>query len=151
MNGDVDIVAGFAAAADELLDQAEAPAQAEQLSLLSEEGRAKLPNVPKATGRPLGSPNKSTLGWRDYWSRRYGSPVERLIRFGAMDIDVIATELNCSKETAAKLWIMANEKAAPYMHARLAQIEIKDRRGMPAVGDDANVVDGTATIVGSGR
>lgn len=139
-----DIVAGFAAAADELLRDAAAPAAAvEQLSLLSDEGRNQKPNVPRGTGRPQGALNKTTLGWRDYWTRQYGSPVEKLLRLGAMPVDTIAGELNCSLLEAAKLQIMANEKAAPYVHSRLAQIEIRDRRGLPA--DEPPMIDVTPT------
>lgn len=104
--------------------------------------------IPRGKGRPAGALNKSTSGWRDYWLAQHGSPVEKLLRIGMMPVDTLAAELECSLLEAAKIQVIANDKAAPYIHQRLAQIEVVDKRGIPLDGDDATVIDGTSTVRG---
>jgi hypothetical protein len=75
-------------------------------------------------GRPPGSRNRTTEHWRQYLTKRYGSPLEILAQMAVAPIDELARELHCSRLDAAREKRHAAEALAPYLHPRLQSLEV---------------------------
>jgi hypothetical protein len=124
---------GLATAARLLLAERGAPAssEAEQLDLadllgLPAPGSA-TPNGPaRRPGTRRGVLNKTTEGWLEYFAGRgYRLPLENLMAFANLGIDEVSKRLRCSPLEAMNVIIRCNAEAAPFLHAKLASVEIK--------------------------
>jgi hypothetical protein len=84
-----------------------------------------------ATRRPgtrAGIRNKTTEGWIDYFiNRGYRLPIENLMALANLGVDALAKRLQCSPIEAVNIIIRVNAEVAPYLHPRLASIELRDR------------------------
>lgn len=76
-------------------------------------------------GRPRGVHNHKTEYWIAYLTSRYASPLEVLAQLATSPVDALARELGCSRLAALQEKRHAAEALAPYMHQRLAQIELR--------------------------
>jgi hypothetical protein len=76
-------------------------------------------------GRPRGRHNTRTEAWVGHLLKRYPSPLETLAQIQASPVDVLATELHCSRLEALIQKRHAAEALAPFVHQKLASIEIK--------------------------
>jgi hypothetical protein len=78
----------------------------------------------QAGGRPRGLHNRKTEYWIAYLTSRYASPLEVLAQLATAPVDVLARELGCTRLAALQEKRHAAEALAPYLHQRLAQIEL---------------------------
>jgi hypothetical protein len=76
-------------------------------------------------GRPRGRHNHRTQAWVDHLLKRYPSPLETLAQIQASPIDALAAELHCTRLEALIQKRHAAEALAPFVHQKLASIEIK--------------------------
>lgn len=76
-------------------------------------------------GRPRGLHNHKTEYWIAYLTSRYASPLEVLAQLATSPVDALARELGCSRLAALQEKRHAAEALAPYLHQRLAQIELR--------------------------
>jgi hypothetical protein len=76
-------------------------------------------------GRPRGLHNRKTEYWIAYLTSRYASPLEVLAQLATAPVDTLARELGCSRLAALQEKRHAAEALAPYLHQRLAQIELR--------------------------
>jgi hypothetical protein len=75
-------------------------------------------------GRPRGQHNRKTQAWVEHILRRYPSPLETLAQIQASPIDVLATELRCSRLEAMTQKRHAAEALAPFVHQKLTAVEV---------------------------
>jgi hypothetical protein len=76
-------------------------------------------------GRPRGVHNHKAEYWIGYLLKRYPSPLEGAIQLANAPIAELAQELRCSPLDAAKLKVQAMAASIPYLHQRLASVELK--------------------------
>ena len=76
-------------------------------------------------GRPRGRHNTRTEAWVGHLLKRYPSPLETLAQIQALPFDALAAELHCSRLEALIQKRHAAEALAPFVHQKLASIEIK--------------------------
>jgi hypothetical protein len=76
-------------------------------------------------GRPRGVHNHKTELWIGYLLKRYPSPLEGAIQLANAPIAELARDLRCSPLDAAKLKVQAMAASIPYLHQRLASVELK--------------------------
>jgi hypothetical protein len=76
-------------------------------------------------GSRAGIRNRRTEEWLAYFGNKYRSPVENMLAMGNMSIDALCKSLRCTPLEAAHIKIKCNEAAAPYIHAKLASIEVR--------------------------
>jgi hypothetical protein len=76
-------------------------------------------------GRPRGIHNHKTERWINYLLKRYPSPLEGAVQLANAPIAELAQELRCSPLDAAKLKVQAMAASIPYLHQRLASVELK--------------------------
>jgi hypothetical protein len=76
-------------------------------------------------GRPRGVHNHKTERWIGYLLKRYPSPLEGAVQLANAPIAELAQELRCSPLDAAKLKVQAMAASIPYLHQRLASVELK--------------------------
>jgi hypothetical protein len=76
-------------------------------------------------GRPRGVHNHKTERWISYLLKRYPSPLEGAVQLANAPIAELAQELRCSRLDAARLKVQAMAASIPYLHQRLATIELK--------------------------
>jgi hypothetical protein len=98
-------------------------------------------------GRPRGIHNHKTERWIDYLLRRYPSPLEGAVQLANAPIAELARELCCSPLEAAKLKIQAMAASIPYLHQRLASVELKPAGspdGEPVLLPYSDLIDVTA-------
>lgn len=100
-----------------------APAQLRLLGVLPAEEAAE---VARGPGRPQGAQSRSTSAWRDYLVRRYGHPVEGLLRLASMDPLELAKALACKPLEAMGLIAQAAREAAPYIAPKQAAVQVTD-------------------------
>jgi hypothetical protein len=82
-------------------------------------------------GTRRGIPNRTTTAWQEYFAARgYRMPLENLMSFANLGVDDVANRLGCSPLEAMNVIIRCNAEAAPYLHHKLASIEIR-RDGTP--------------------
>jgi hypothetical protein len=108
--------------------------QAELLGLDNEEQPEDLIGLPGISppavggnagkGRAHGSHNRRTSELIAYINRRYGSPIEILMQMARAPVVELARELHCSRLDAYKTKQQAAAAATPYLHAKLATIEV---------------------------
>jgi hypothetical protein len=111
----------------------ELPIQSEELDpgLDEPEDLLGLPAVAKSLnrgnagkGRAKGSQNRRTAEMIAYIGRRYGSPIEILMQMARAPVDKLSQELHCSRLEAYRSKQSAAIAAAPFLHARLASLEL---------------------------
>jgi hypothetical protein len=76
-------------------------------------------------GRPRGIHNHKTERWIGYLLKRYPSPLEGAVQLANAPIAELAKDLRCSPLEAAKLKVQAMAASIPYLHQRLASVELK--------------------------
>jgi hypothetical protein len=76
-------------------------------------------------GRPRGAHNHKTELWIGYLLTRYPSPLEGAVQLANAPIAELARDLRCSPLDAAKLKVQAMAASIPYLHQRLASVELK--------------------------
>ena len=84
-------------------------------------------------GRPRGVHNHKTERWIGYLLKRYPSPLEGAVQLANAPIAELARDLRCSPLDAAKIKIQAMAASIPYLHQRLASVELKPA-GAPGSG-----------------
>jgi ribosomal protein L11 len=96
-------------------------ADAEQLDLLpaGRVTRDEVEQLPRGRGRPLNSPNKRTVAWRDYLASRYTHPLETLAAIQATPVDVLAAQLGCKPIEALAVIKSAAAELAPFMEGKM--------------------------------
>ena len=94
---------------------------------LDERGTREDPK-PRGRGRPPGALNKSTSDWVDYIRSRYRSPLEMLAETFSRPVDQLADELRCKREDAFKLQLIAAKELAPFLHSKMPQAVLLERR-----------------------
>ncbi len=95
---------------------------ADQLDLLADGGEVKIHHVHAAErgrGRPTGVRNKRTEEVRSYILRRYAHPLEFLAQVWSRPVDMLASELNCTKKEAAFLQVRAAGEGLPYLEGKM--------------------------------
>ena len=80
-------------------------------------------------GRPRGVHNHKTERWIGYLLKRYPSPLEGAVQLANAPIAELARDLRCSPLDAAKIKIQAMAASIPYLHQRLASVELKPAGG----------------------
>jgi hypothetical protein len=130
------------------LDEYESEGEAPELDLLG------LPRLPRAQersanltragrGRPPGSRNQSTEAWRDYITKKYGSPLEILAQMSRAPIEELAKELHCSRLDAFVQKRHATEALAGYIHPKLTAVTLRPPPTTLTIeGDLAHLVNG---------
>ena len=126
--------AGLQAAVNMTVDDSEPPegAATDQLPLwpaskLDERKKNEDPK-PRGRGRPPGATNKSTNDWVDYIRSRYRSPLEMLAEVFSRPVHELANELRCDRLEAFKLQLIAAKELAPYLHSKMPQAVLLERR-----------------------
>ena len=125
---------GLQAAVNQTVDASEPPegAATDQLPLwpaarLDERAKGE-DRKPRGRGRPPGALNKSTSDWVDYIRARYRSPLEMLAEVFSRPVAELADELCCKREDAFKLQVIAAKELAPYLHSKMPQAVLLERR-----------------------
>jgi hypothetical protein len=120
---------------------AEAAEQLDLLGLPASKGRDVVETRP---GTRRGIPNKATQEWSKWFSNRgYRLPIEILMDVANRRVDELSRALNVSRGDAMNLIIRCASEAAPFMHARLASIELKP--GEP--GGPSSTLEITGSLV----
>jgi hypothetical protein len=116
------------ALADQPAPAGSEPAQLELADLLGLPVSSSIrPSVPdRRPGTRAGIRNKRTEEWLDYFSAQgYRLPIHNLMAYANLGVDELARRLGCTALEAMNVIIRCNAEAAPYLHAKLASIEIK--------------------------
>lgn len=118
----------------------------EQLDLLgfppTKDGR---PILPRRNGRPPGKRSYRTQEWIDYLLTKYPSPLEGLLAIANLGIEELAQGAKCSLLEALDRKIKCLSEAAPFLHSKLASIELKPP-GSPGGPSVPLVVDGDEAV-----
>ena len=107
-------------------------------------------------GRPPGARNLRTDQASRWYMARHGDPLERGIAISALPVlaagvlEGLAARLGCSRHDAAKFWVSVYTATLPFIHQRLASLEVKQQgslgSGDPVMwtfSDDGELVDVT--------
>jgi hypothetical protein len=145
---------GLATAARLALAEGGAPpgSEGEQLDLADLLG---LPPAPSSNGAGLparrsgsraGIRNRRTEEWLEYFSGRgLRLPLENLMAMANLGVDEVRRRLGCTPLEAMNVIIRCNAEAAPFLHARLASIELK-RPGEPGGRPSTLSIEGELAI-----
>jgi hypothetical protein len=108
----------------------------------------------RGPGRPPGARNARTDQLAKWYIGQNGDPLSIGTKISALPIlargvlEGLAERLGCSRHDAAKFWASIYSATMPYLHQRLAQLEVKQPgslgSGEPvtwAFSDDGEIVD----------
>jgi hypothetical protein len=112
----------------------EAPEQLDLLGLLGMSAPSG-PGAPARHDLPASRPgtragirNRRTDEWIEYFAARgYRSPLENLLALANLGVEELSRALRCSLLEAAQIIIRCNSEAAPYLHPKLASLELRSR------------------------
>ena len=75
-------------------------------------------------GSRAGIRNRRTQEWGDYLLSRYESPLEIMVAMSNLPVAELARSAHCTLERALAIKLKAAELATPYLHPRLASIDV---------------------------
>ena len=102
-------------------------------------------------GRPKGALNRSTRELREFFARKYRSPLEVMFETFSRPVADLARELGCTLLEAFELQQKAAAEAAPYFHQKLSPLQdALDKGGLVSLTIDTRAPDGQVAAADRG-